>query len=90
MTGTTTNVYAGIDTHQNTNHVGIINEVGKKLGDREFPTTMAGYRDLLAFVLYFGTILAVGIEGTASYGAGITAYLRTHNVLVKEVICPNR
>lgn len=90
MTGTTTNVYAGIDTHQNTNHVGIINEVGKKLGDREFPTTMTGYRDLLAFILSFGTILAVGIEGTASYGAGITAYLRTHNVVVKEVIRPNR
>lgn len=66
MTATQANVYAGIDTHQNTNHVAIINEVGKKLGDREFPTTSTGYAELLAFVLTFGTIIAVGIEGTAS------------------------
>lgn len=90
MTATQTNVYAGIDTHQNTNHVGIINEVGKKLADREFPTTSTGYEDLLAFILTFGAIIAIGIEGTASYGAGITAYLRSKNVLVKEVIRPNR
>ncbi|GAA1848527.1 IS110 family transposase [Brevibacterium marinum] len=90
MTAPRPNVYAGIDTHQNTNHVGIINEVGKKLGDQEFPTTGIGYQSLLDFVLTFGTIIAIGIEGTASYGAGITAYLRTHNITVKEVIRPNR
>lgn len=90
MTAPRSNVYAGIDTHQNTNHVGIINEVGKKLGDKEFPTTSTGYQALLDFVLTFGTIIAIGIEGTASYGAGITAYLRTRNITVKEVIRPNR
>lgn len=90
MTPTQANVYVGIDTHQNTNHVGIINEVGKKLGDKEFPTTSTGYQALLTFILSFGTLLAVGIEGTASYGAGITAYLRSQEVLVKEVIRPNR
>lgn len=90
MTATPPNVYAGIDTHQNTNHVGIINEVGKKLADKEFPTTSTGYQDLLTFILTFGNIIAIGIEGTASYGAGITAYLRSQEVLVKEVIRPNR
>ncbi|SMY05236.1 MULTISPECIES: IS110 family transposase [Brevibacterium] len=90
MTGTPTNVYAGIDTHQNTNHVGITNEIGKKLGDKEFPTTSTGYTALLNFILSFGTILAVGIEGTASYGAGVCAYLRSQGVLAKEVIRPNR
>jgi transposase len=90
MTAPRPNVYAGIDTHQNTNHVSIINEVGKKLGAKEFPTTSTGYQALLDFILTFGTIIAIGIEGTASYGAGITAYLRTHNITVKEVIRPNR
>ncbi|MDN6170511.1 IS110 family RNA-guided transposase [Brevibacterium aurantiacum] len=90
MTGTPPNVYAGIDTHQATNHVGIVNELGKKLGDKEFPTTSTGYKDLLKFIVAFGTLLAVGIEGTASYGAGITAYLRTQKVTVREVIRPNR
>ena len=83
-------MYAGIDTHQSTNHVGIISEIGKKLGDKEFPTTSAGYQALLAFIASFGTILAIGIEGTASYGAGVTAYLRSQHVIVREVIRPNR
>ncbi|MDN5806207.1 MAG: transposase [Brevibacterium sp.] len=88
MSAPAANVYAGIATHQNTNLVGIINGVGKKLGDGEFSTTSTGYEELLTFILTFGTIIAVG--GPASYGAGITAYLRSNNVLVKDVIRPNR
>lgn len=90
MTGTVPNVYAGIDTHQQTNHVAIVNEIGKKIGDKEFATTSTGYHALLKYVLSFGALLAVGIEGTASYGAGITAYLRTQNITVREIIRPNR
>lgn len=90
MTGSAANVYAGIDTHQGTHHVGIVSEVGRKLGDCEFPATRAGYADLLSFVLTFGTVIAIGVEGTASYGAGITAYLRDQGITVKEVIRPNR
>lgn len=90
MTTTGPNVYAGIDTHADTHHVAIIDELGGELGDAEFTTTSAGYRQILAFILTFGALIRVGIEGTASYGAGITAYLRTQHVTVKEVIRPNR
>lgn len=83
-------VYAGIDTHADTNHVAIISQLGHKLADAQFPTTGNGYHELLKFVLSFGQILRIGIEGTASYGAGITAYLRSQGVLVREVIRPNR
>lgn len=90
MTTTGPNVYAGIDTHADTHHVAVIDEVGRKLGDDEFTTTSTGYQQILAFLLTFGTLVRVGIGGTASYGAGITAYLRSQNVTVKEVIRPSR
>lgn len=90
MTTTGPNVYAGIDTHADTHHVAVIDELGRKLGDDEFTTTSTGYQQILAFLLTFGTLVRVGIEGTASYGAGITAYLRSQHVTVKEVIRPSR
>ncbi|WP_373282652.1 IS110 family transposase, partial [Nocardia takedensis] len=48
MTITTLNqpILVGVDTHADTHHVAVINEHGKKLDDREFDTTAAGYRDL--------------------------------------------
>jgi transposase len=90
MTSSTQNVYAGIDTHTDTHHVAVIDELGRNLGDQQFPTTRQGYRGLLAFIHTFGKILRIGVEGTASYGAGLTAYLRAQHILVREVIRPNR
>lgn len=57
---------------------------------KSFPTSGLGYRQLLAFVHTFGTVPRIGVEGTASYGTGITAYLRDQHILVREVIRPNR
>ena len=90
MKTTELKVYAGIDTHADTNHVAVISELGRKLGDAQFPTTRSGYEELHRFILSFGKTLRVGIEGTASYGAGVTAYLRSHAVMVREVIRPKR
>ncbi|MDN5704928.1 MAG: IS110 family transposase [Yaniella sp.] len=90
MTSSNQNVYAGIDTHADTHHVAVIDELGRKLGDKQFPTTRSGYHQLLAFLHTFGLILRIGVEGTASYGAGLTAYLRSQQILVREIIRPNR
>jgi transposase len=64
--------------------------VGAQLGVREFPTTAAGYRALLAWLRSFGTVGRVGVEGTGSYGAGLARYLSGQGVEVIEVDCPNR
>lgn len=90
MPTTKPNVYAGIDTHANTHHVAVIDELGRHLDDHEFPTTAQGLTAIYAFLVSFGTLIRVGIEGTASYGAGVTALLRSYDITVREVIRPNR
>lgn len=90
MTRNQTHVFAGVDTHADTHHVAVIDQVGRELGDHEFPATQTGYQKLLTFMLSFGLLVRVGIEGTASYGAGLTALLRSQQVTVREVIRPNR
>ena len=48
MTTTTADVTVGVDTHGQTHHAAALDPVGRQLGDREFPTTPAGYRALLS------------------------------------------
>lgn len=83
-------VVGGIDTHEDTIHVAAINERGTQLGDREFPTTRPGYRRALAFLESFGEIAVIGIEGTASYGIGVTQAALEAGVHVVEVVRPDR
>jgi transposase len=85
-----TPVIGGVDTHADTIHVAAIDDLGRELDDREFPTTPHGYRDALAFLIGHGTLLAIGIEGTSSYGAGLTRAARTAGIEVREVTRPDR
>lgn len=40
-------VVGGVDTHQDTHTVAVIDQVGRVLGTQQFPATAAGYADLL-------------------------------------------
>lgn len=84
------NIIVGIDTHSDTHHVAIINEHGKPLADQEFLTTGSGYRKIVNFITDHGVVLAVGVEGTGSYGADLTRVLRSFGMNVLEVNRPNR
>jgi transposase len=86
----TTKVIAGIDTHSDTHHVAVINEHGKPLADKEFLAVGSGYRKILGFITGYGTVAAVGVEGTGSYGAEIARTLRGAGMNVLEVNRPNR
>ncbi|SIR90613.1 IS110 family transposase [Micromonospora avicenniae] len=90
MTDHQLEVIAGVDTHADTHTAVVIDEVGRMLGHRQFPTTVAGYRSLLAWVSEHGGVRAIGIEGTGSYGVGLARYLRAQGVHVVEVDRPNR
>jgi transposase len=90
MTTLTREVVAGVDTHADTHHVAVIDTVGRKLADAQFPTTTDGYAALLLFLLSFGAVLRVGIEGTGSYGAGLARHLREAGLMIREVIRPQR
>lgn len=90
MTTPAREVVAGVDTHADTHHAAVIDTVGRRLGDAQFPAAGEGYAALAAFLISFGTILRVGVEGTGSYGAGLSRHLRGLGMIVAEVIRPNR
>jgi transposase len=90
MTTIELEVIAGIDTHADTHHVAVIDTTGHRLGDAGFPTTLKGYKAIAAYIAAFGLVRRVGVEGTHSYGAGITQHLKDSGVRVVEVIRPNR
>ena len=81
---------AGADTHRDQHVVAGLDERGAELGVRPFPTTPAGHRALLARLRTFGAVERVGVEGTASYGAGLTRFLHAEGVTLVEVNRPNR
>ena len=87
-----TQVWAGVDTHQLTHHVAVIDAAHTQLGHAQFPACQAGYADLVAYVNRFGTVAAYGIESTGSYGAGLTRHLLTQiaGVEVFEVDRPEK
>lgn len=83
-------VFGGIDTHADTIHVAVIDPWGRELGDNEFATTPRGYAQALAFLASFGEVSGVGIEGTSSYGVGVTRAATAAGWEVFEVLRPER
>lgn len=76
---------AGADTHADTIHVAAISTTGTAIDDREFPTTRAGYAAAIRFLTSLGEVQRIGVEGTASYGAGFTRALTAAGIEVLEV-----
>jgi transposase len=84
-------VTGGVDTHGQTHHVAVIDQVGREVADAEFPATPAGYRALLAWLRALGQLVErVGVEGTGAYGAALSRYLRGRGVVIVEVDRPDR
>jgi transposase len=90
MTEPATRVTGGVDTHRDVHLVAALDERGGQLGVHAFSADAAGYRQALAWLRRFGTVERVGVEGTGTYGAGLTRYLFGRGVEVVEVTCPNR
>lgn len=75
----------GIDSPKDTIHVAIVTDIGEPVVDREFATTQVGYREAVAWLIANGPVPRVGVEGTSSYGLGITAALTRAGLKVVEV-----
>ncbi|MBW4445002.1 MAG: transposase [Plectolyngbya sp. WJT66-NPBG17] len=80
----------GVDMHKDTHAAVAINGLGARLGDQIVPATPAGYEQLLEWAKTFGSIVAFGVEGTGSYGKGLTQFLRRQGLKVIEVSRPCR
>jgi transposase len=83
-------ITGGVDTHLEIHVAAALDERGGLLGVATFATTPVGYQQLLSWLLSFGELELVGVEGTGSYGAGLTRFLHAHHVSVVEVDRPNR
>ena len=91
MTDPPRNVTGGVDTHADV-HVAaaVCSQSHQLLGCATFDTTPTGYVKLLAWLVGFGKLDQVGIEGTGTYGAGLARYLTAEGVPLVEVDRPDR
>jgi transposase len=83
-------VIGGVDTHADVHVAAAIDENGAVLGIESFPVDGAGYERLIRWLTSFGPVVKVGIEGTGSYGVGLTRYLHREGIVVVEVDRPDR
>jgi transposase len=83
-------VTGGVDTHLDVHVAAALDPLGGLLGTERFETNSVGYKALLNWLETFGEVTKIGIEGTGSYGSGLTRYLRRVGVEVIEVDRPNR
>lgn len=90
MTTMPLRITAGVDTHLDVHVAAALDERGGLLGVESFETTLAGYRRLLGWLRRFGDVELAGVEGTGSYGAGLSRYLHGEGITVVEVDRPNR
>lgn len=83
-------VAAGVDTHKDVHALCVIDALGRKIREGASPATPGGYRDLAGAIGAPEKCMVVGIEGTRSFGAGLTAYLAGSGYNVVEVLRPRR
>ena len=89
-TKTKVGVILGVDTHLDFHMAVVLDHLGRRLGELCVPTTANGYEKLLCWVEGFGPMRCAGIEGTSSYGAGLTRHLKARGIEVLEVERPER
>lgn len=83
-------VVLGVDTHLDVNVGAVISHTGKFLGTFAAETSARGHLELVAWARSLGCIRRAGVEGTGTYGAGLTRVLREQGIEVLEVNRPNR
>ena len=85
-----TDIVVGVDTHKHIHAAVALNGLGARLGTTSIPVSSKGYRELEMWARAFGSVRVFGIEGTGSYGAGLSRALVARGHTVVEVNRPNR
>jgi transposase len=78
-------VIIGVDTHKYVHVAVAIDEHGARLGELSIGANTRGYRALHEWATNLGRVRTYGIEGTGSYGTGLTRLLRRAGARVVEV-----
>jgi len=83
-------ITGGVDTHADVHVAAAVDHNGGLLDVQAFPADQAGYESLLGWLCGFGPVVRIGVEGTGSWGVGLTRFLTGQHVEVVEVDRPNR
>ena len=83
-------VVIGVDTHKYIHVAVALNDLGGVLECRSFPADSGGYDQLLDWAGALGGKLTFAIEGTGSYGAGLSSAVRRRDIGVIEVMRTDR
>jgi len=83
-------VTGGVDTHADVHVAAAIDHNGGLLGVESFTADQAGYESLVGWLVGFGEVIRIGVEGTGSWGVGLARFLHSQDIVVVEVDRPNR
>lgn len=83
-------VFAGVDTHKDAHTLCLLDHMGRAVGTFRFAADAEGYDTLASKMGDPATCVGVGVEGTGSYGAGLTRRLLELGYCVYEVMVPGR
>jgi transposase len=81
----TRRVVVGVDTHKYVHVAVAVDLLGVRVGDVLVSADTGGYGQLRDWARRMGRVEAFGVEGTGSYGAGLTSFLRRHGHRIVEV-----
>jgi len=81
----------GVDTHKATHTIAVVTPTGAAIAHRTVPADAAGYRHAYRFAVEQAPGRRVwAVEGTGSYGTGLTTYLLEQGEWVVEIDRPAR
>jgi transposase len=83
-------VTVGVDPHLDQHVAAVVDEAGRLYGTQAFAASTRGYVALVTWAERFGPVERIGIEGTGTYGAGLTRFTRAYGLQVVEVNRPDR
>lgn len=83
-------IAVGVDTHKDTHVAVALDRLGEMLGEIVIATGLDGYREFVRWLGGLGADIVVGMEGVATYGAGLCEHLHAEGITVFEVERPRR
>ena len=90
MPAATPPVTVGVDTHLDQHVAAVIDQAGRLCGTQAFAASTRGDVALVTWAEGFGPVARIGVEGTGTYGAGLTRFARAYGLQVIEVARPDR
>jgi transposase len=83
-------VIVGVDTHRDRHMAAVLDHTGRLLDTKGFPASTRGDVALVTWAERYGRVERIGVEGTGTYGAGLTRFARAYGLQVVEVNRPDR